>query len=312
MAENDEITGRDKREIMTIPLIAYNLRDKASIRIHGMIYVFDIINACGLRCPSCPVGSEKRNGAIMSIELFKSIICHGLRYSKIRKLLLHSFSDPLLHPHLADFVEYANSKGIYTMLSTNLSQIQNLDEVLAAGLKDFCFGFSGWHPEYFQRGSKIERVLDNAEILSKIAKKYKTKVSIIWIRYKDNAHEEPRVYQLARSLGFEVIAVDAIFLTLDKIINKNYTQQDLELISHLPETPEQKCARVRGRQDCYQQNKFITLEATGKILLCCNFMEDQYILGNFLDQPVEYWRQVMKKSPVCRKCKSIGANKYFY
>ena len=83
--------------------------------IRETLFVIDIINACSLRCPSCPIGTYgMRGGKMMSFETWKYILDKAQREAKISHIQMYSFSDACLHPELPRFVQEATDRGIGT------------------------------------------------------------------------------------------------------------------------------------------------------------------------------------------------------
>lgn len=92
------------------------------------ILYLDPSSVCNLQCSFCPCGrahedlwtEEKRNSVgIMDFELYKKIIddCKGFP-EKIKVLRLYKEGEPLVNPHFAEMVEYANNSGLFLGIDT--------------------------------------------------------------------------------------------------------------------------------------------------------------------------------------------------
>lgn len=78
-----------------------------------------------------------RSGFSISLENFKKILKSG----DFRYVGLHGWGEPLLNPHLFHMVEYAESEGVYTNLTTNGTLIGGyIDKILSSGLREIAFG----------------------------------------------------------------------------------------------------------------------------------------------------------------------------
>ena len=75
--------------------------------------------ACNLRCPECPSGlrSFTRPTGRLQETIFKKVIDE--LHETLLYLIFYFQGEPYLNPAFLDFVEYATSRKIYTITSTN-------------------------------------------------------------------------------------------------------------------------------------------------------------------------------------------------
>ena len=85
------------------------------------IYI-EITNACNLNCPFCIKNKRKIN--YMTLDNYKYIIDKINNYT--REIYLHILGEPLLHPNIIEFIEYANNKNLLVNITTNGYLINNL------------------------------------------------------------------------------------------------------------------------------------------------------------------------------------------
>jgi MoaA/NifB/PqqE/SkfB family radical SAM enzyme len=116
--------------------------------------VLGVNNVCNLHCKMCDVGTgyEESNfyynlaGAQplnMPLELIKEIIDQCAKYFP-RTKIGYAFTEPIIYPHLVESLEYANSKGLYTTVTTNGSKLPKLAEDLQhAGLNEIFISLDG-------------------------------------------------------------------------------------------------------------------------------------------------------------------------
>ena len=86
------------------------------------IYI-EITNACNLSCPFCIKNKRKIN--YMTLENYKYIINKVKDYT--REIYLHILGEPLLHPNIIDFIEYATKENLEVNITTNGYLINNLN-----------------------------------------------------------------------------------------------------------------------------------------------------------------------------------------
>jgi len=75
----------------------------------------EITNICNLDCVFCPKNARPKRR--MTVEEFDSLT-ERLR-GRIRFLYFHLMGEPMLHPHLNDFIRMAKEKGFVPILTTN-------------------------------------------------------------------------------------------------------------------------------------------------------------------------------------------------
>jgi len=137
-------------------------------------------NYCGCHCKACTYDQMRRKKGKMSEELFKLAVENVLKYTSERIITLHHFGDPLLHPKLPEFINYAGSQGLKTKISTVGVALtpKLIDELVESDLTVIKFSFWGTNErefEYFQNAS-YRRTMENIHRF--IEKKSKIKVII--------------------------------------------------------------------------------------------------------------------------------------
>ena len=86
----------------------------------------EISNVCNLSCAFCP--GTKRAKHIMTEEEFSALMPKLRPYADY--LYFHLMGEPLLHPHLAHFLEIAGEHGFKVILTTNGTLLRKQQDVL--------------------------------------------------------------------------------------------------------------------------------------------------------------------------------------
>ena len=86
----------------------------------------EISNVCNLSCAFCP--GTKRTKHIMTMEKFSTLMPRLRPYADY--LYFHLMGEPLLHPHLAEFLEISGEWGFKVILTTNGTLLQKQQEIL--------------------------------------------------------------------------------------------------------------------------------------------------------------------------------------
>ena len=93
--------------------------------MYSRAYV-EIINTCNMHCSFCH--GTKRESRAMSLGEFARII--GNLRGVTEYLYLHVLGEPLTHPMLPTFIEYATKSGFKVAITTNGTLLSKLGEAL--------------------------------------------------------------------------------------------------------------------------------------------------------------------------------------
>lgn len=283
-------------------------------KIYGVSLNVDIINSCVLRCVTCAVGSitKKRNGAMMSIEMFRAILDKAQSENRVRKVQFYAYSEAGMHPDLHLFVEECRKRGIRSNLSTMLQSTRcDWAKVVEARPTELRISFPGWKKMRERQNGASPMIFDsNMEYMMTLPRYPETLWCSAFHLYNDNADEIPKVEQWAKERNLKLVVLPAIFMVLEKTIDGGYTERDLETISHLLEHPEVSMARMRKSPEWCDQFKQITIDAEGSVYLCQLVYEDRFKLVKFLDHPMRDIQRMIKEHEFCGKCMAKGGNVY--
>src|SRR5262245_19042743 len=125
-------------------------------------------NHCNLRCIMCPtgLGVSQRPKEYMEMGLYRRIIDEiG---PMVGAAVLHSWGEPLMHPHLCDMIDYAKRANVTVETSTNITLLNEARarRVLEAGLDTLYLAMDGGTRETYERvrvNSKWDKVLRNVD-----------------------------------------------------------------------------------------------------------------------------------------------------
>lgn len=152
--------------------------------------VLGVNNVCNLHCKMCDVGTgyTESNFAVnlvgthpinMPLELIQKIMDDASQHYPHIKIG-YAFTEPLVYPHLIESLFYAQSKNLYTSITTNaLTLSRHANQLCEAGLNDLFISLDG--PEEIHnmiRGHKssFQKALEGMEQV--FAKKNRPNVSV--------------------------------------------------------------------------------------------------------------------------------------
>lgn len=283
----------------------------------------EITTRCNLHCKYCARSVLGRQGEDMPKEMF----------SRILDLLPHAYrvtivglGEPLLHPHITDFVANASSRGRRVAVATNA---MCLDKSLArglikAGLNSIVFSIDSSNQDIasdVRPGTDLNRVFDNIKMFMEISTSTRpvstavfSAVSIKTVPYLEQLVDDVKnlgvnVLMLS-DLNFKQNVMDTVWKNADdnilSIIREAVTvafSKKLPILSvhgieefglarryrnFLLLPPDKLCRRSTKHAWCFSPWQTVPVDINGNVTICdC---QPENIVGNLLAQPLsEIW-----------------------
>ena len=244
----------------------------------------------------------------LSLDNFKKILKSG----SFRYVGLHGWGEPLLNPQLFQMIQYAESQGVHTNLTTNGTLIgENIDKVFSSGLREIAFGI--YHKE------RLLAVLPQIEALIRERDKqgFRTPKTYLDITiYKGNLNQILDLTEVAHELNIDAVILHRLFnaYKVDPTVEYISAEEEKELFIEVRRLARRWKLKVylpsRHSLPCKVVKRSIFVTAEGKVTPCC-FLPEFYV-GNALNEGVrqimrsnEYVKFVrtMSEHPVCSRCR---------
>lgn len=290
------------------------------------VYVVEIVSACNLSCPSCPVGNFTGNRlkrGLMPLETFEKIVnkISTEKPSEPVEIWLFNWGEPLLHPQLPAFIDCIRRHGMICQLSSNLNIEKGLERLVAAGPDVLKISLSGLSQETYgryHRGGSIHLVRSNMHRLRYLLDKTGA-ATRVWVGhhlYRTTVQQMNAVKALCQGLGFGYHPIQAFYQPLEK---------NLRLMAGDPETAQEAIlddllvhpralfhhikAHRSGGYDCELRFNQTVINADGSVALCCNVFDEANMLGvQFLESSPEEQQRLKYTHSCCKACRGIGAD----
>lgn len=273
------------------------------------IFQVEPTNYCNLRCPMCPHDLMTREVGFMDLDLFRHAVDQVKDYSA--SIRLHNMGESLLHKRVDEFIRYARTAGIATVLSTNASALteRSGERILDAGLDQLLISFDGASKETYEtlrEGARYEKVLQKVEAFLALKVKRKAKrpritMSLINMPLTRTEIEAFKARWRSR--------VDAIRIKpprnwdgSSERINRLVDLSSLRPIEH----------------PCYWLWSSMVILWDGRVVPCCMDYDGKAVLGNireksldeiFNDAPMQALRRLHTQGRVCESelCRGCSA-----
>jgi pyruvate-formate lyase-activating enzyme len=284
----------------------------------------DVLGSCNLRCPSCPVGNSPappKNG-LMSPDTLRDVMTKAVGECSVTSVSLFNWTEPLLHPKLAELVRIVRSHDVPCHLSSNLNVMPDIDELVSAGPTSFRISLSGFDQETYgitHRNGNIGQVKENMRLLADARARAGSDmgVHVLFHRYLGNHQDEAKMLEFCDSLGFELHPVWAYFMPLEKnlaflgdeSIGVEITEDDRSLIDRLALRPDEASAAAQAYKEepCGLLKQQLTLNSLAEVQLCCTtFDQSTYGIASYLTTPLEEIQAIRRSHTMCTKCMDKG------
>lgn len=138
----------------------------------------EITNNCNLKCPFCI--QNKRTKEFMSKDLFIKILRKLKPYTNY--LYFHILGEPLLHPHINEFINIANEKGFFINITTNGYFIDKIKE--SNNIRQLNVSLHSFDENY---PVSLDKYLDNIFQVADILSSRGTYISFrLWVKNNHN------------------------------------------------------------------------------------------------------------------------------
>lgn len=274
-----------------------------------MLYYIDVVDACNLRCRTCPRGNGtlKNKEGIMELDLFKRILNKAMD-NGAGAFGLYNWTEPFLHPELPEFVHEIRNNNTFCSLSSNLSlkTMPHLVDTLKAGVGYLQVSVSGFTNKVHQvnhRGSDIEIVKKHLQTISDSMTSFEhdIRIEVKYLVFDYNQEEIELFKDYSTKLGLLFWEFPAggdpqnipDSLKIQEPTEIKITNNDL-IKSRDMYSPSYGCAR--GLDE-------VVIDCRGDVYLCCCMpYYDLYKIGNFLELPYRTIMQNRLFHPMCKKC----------
>ena len=253
-------------------------------KIPGQILI-EPTNLCNLRCPVCPTYfAMQRARGFMDFALYKSVIDEFKDLAKKPAIGMIFAGEPLLHPRIAEFVEYAAKNGHETLIGTNatLATKDLSEKLIRAGLSNIhlCLeGLTKEAHEVYRQGSKFEVVKKNIEDFISLKKELKSQTPVVVIQTLLTSFSESQLDDMAK--WAKETGADAInFKTLS--LGSHTSDEMKKRYEYLLPKKGELRRRTSGltRTLCSAPLRSAVVYWDGELSLCCVDMDNKVKLGN--------------------------------
>lgn len=213
--------------------------------------VLGVNNVCNLHCKMCDVGTGTTDTNFaqnlvgtqplnMPVGLLKTVMDQAAEYwPKVK--IGYAFTEPLVYPALAESLEYAQQKKLYTSITTNaLTLKKSAADLCRTGLNDIFISLDGPQEVHnFIRGHKssFQRAIEGIEAL--LQEKKRPRISVFCVITEWNVEHLAELAEFFKGYPLEQIGFMHTNFTPDHIAahhNAQYGEKYPATASNVVET----------------------------------------------------------------------------
>ena len=262
---------------------------------------------CNLRCVMCFQSFAPLKSGYMTEELFRKIIDEGTK-NGLKSIKLQYRGEPLLHPKVAEFVDYAKKKGVIEVMfntNANLLNEKMARKLIEAKMDKIICSIDGYTSDVYEKvriRGNFDKVVENLKRLQELKKEMNVDYPIIRVQMVKFPH---------LSNDYVKEYVDFWSKIADYVGVEEYNDWESEMKGKLS-NEEVVCKEFCCTQPW--QRLFVIWDGT--IILCCGDHNLEMPLGNvnknslkdiWLSLRLQTIRKIHKrgdshKIPICNKC----------
>lgn len=185
----DNLAEQDLAEARDIVIRGVEARGMAPLEVY-----VQIARRCNLRCAMCGHDVWKSNSGFMEPDVFDRVLAECAANGVKTLHILSGQGEPMLHPHVFDFLDKAVATGMDVGIVTNGTPLtdERCRRLAATGLSYIQFSFAGWDKETYEGtyvGAKFERTLENLKRMGEYTRGTKTNFMVKAVCTGDNWSE---------------------------------------------------------------------------------------------------------------------------
>lgn len=264
---------------------------------HPFEMFLDPCNVCAMKCPFCPTTTGEARMSkrgILHPETFERIVSH-VRLDRLRIVRFYNRGEPLLNPHLPDYVRRFADAGVMTEISTAAATKplgeEWLRRLLAGGLTSLILSIDGATPASYAKyrvGGDFALAMENARLVGRIRREMGANAPVVTWRMLLMKHNEPELAlaaSMARDIGIEFHAERDIFIPAEL---RAEWLPDATRAEH-GDIPSVRRISGRGRtvvSDCRELWTTLRVDTSGDVFACVNVQRAECAVGNLVESDI--------------------------
>ncbi len=269
-----------------------------AVRARPVYMNLDIGPLCNLQCRFCCTanGISTLKRELMQPDVFERIV-QQLPLDSLYEVQLFNWGEPLLNPHLLDYIRFFAEKGIWTVIHTNFS-VRDHDEafmesLVRSGIGEVTVSVDGASQEVYEKyrvGGDLRRVIANMDLLARTRERLNSDTPNIVYKmlvHRYNEHEVDAARAIAQSLGVAFLLQENLGTPDDKTRAEWTAPSVRTKFGDAPISSSDTGAGTPVLTECRQMWHSLVVNADGAVFPCCLVCAPEHAVGNLTTQTFE-------------------------
>ena len=218
---------------------------------------FEVAARCNLHCQMCAINYDarylpgSRRPSVFAPDLFARL---RPAFPSLLRAYLFGLGEPLLNPHLVDYIQELATAGVEVAFNTNATLIdeRKADAIAMAGASRVTVSIDGATPATYERirtGGSFEAVLRGIRCLRQAQKRYgRPSVSLSIVAMASNVAELPRLVDLCADVGASGVHIEPLLAQGQADLDQHYAGENLGTLD--PALVARSLEETRRRAEC--------------------------------------------------------------
>ena len=248
--------------------------------------------ACNLRCPECPSGLRAftRPTGNLKADFFRKVLDELA--TDLTYLIFYFQGEPYINPAFLQMVQYAHSKGIYTITSTNghFLNDENAKQTIVSGLDRLIISVDGTTQqvyEQYRKEGQLDHVLQGARNIikwKKAMKSSKPHVIFQFLVVRPNEHQIPEIYRLAKEIGVDEVKLKTAQV-YDYVHGNPLIPTDTQYSRYQLQPDGTYTMKSKLANHCWKLWHACVITWDGMVVPCCFDKDASHQLGDLKQMP---------------------------
>jgi len=201
---------------------------------------FEVSARCNLRCAMCAINYDSRyKSSAGRPPYFTPELFARLRpiFPSLLRGFLFGLGEPLLNPHLVDYVRELAAQDVDVTFTTNATLIddEKAEEIARAGVRHVTVSIDGARAETYEAiriGATFERVLRGIRALTEAGRRHGgPTVSLSFVAMRSNVDDIPLLVDLCAEVGATGVHVEPLLSQVEgTALDDHYMRENLGLL----------------------------------------------------------------------------------
>lgn len=286
-----------------------------------MILVFDIVDACNLKCVSCYRGINGNQKTKLNLDTLEKSLTHVVNHFEIKGVWPNNWSEPFLAKNLPDYLMKIREFDLPIALSSSLNlaiKTETFEKVLPL-LSSFNISASGLDQgvySKYHKGGNITKVLENITKMLDVKNRLGLEIPFDWTfgKHLYNTDQYKKIAQFCEKNNIRFVPtryyITDIKDVLKVVADVPIAEEIYSLFYSSQKEAKKDILQYAQPDSCYLLNGNIVIDHKGNLMICCGSIESTNTPIQMIKNKQQL-DEIRLQNSTCMKCYKKGFANYF-